>query len=215
MGARQHQTWADKAGNDQAGNDQPAITPVQRINPPLAGARNQLCDLILSPLLCGLLVLTGGAMAAAAPEPSATVPRSKEPIIVRADRAWEDADKKILHLQGHFRMQTSEWQVEGDRAEVHGPLESPDRIIGYGNPASIQIKMGTSDPVEGSGYSRKIVYQYKEKLLELHDNARLEMDNVTVTSTVILYDAGNRRLISSGSEGVEFQLRPDGRKPSK
>jgi len=135
----------------------------------------------------------------------------EEPITIRADRAWEDADGKVLHLQGNFLMRTSEWEVKADRAEVEGAVESPDRIVSYGNPASIRVSMGGENPVDGFGYSRKIIYQYEKKLLELHEDARLEMDNVTVKSKAIIYDVGNRRLISSGKDGVEFQLRPEGK----
>ena len=135
----------------------------------------------------------------------------EEPITIHADRAWEEADGKIMHLEGHFLMRTSEWEVRADRAQVEGPVESPDRIISYGNPASIRVSMGGENPVDGVGYSRKIIYQYEKKLLELHQDARLEMDNVTVTSKAIIYDVGNRRLISSGKDGVEFELRPEGK----
>jgi lipopolysaccharide transport protein LptA len=133
----------------------------------------------------------------------------EEPITINADRAWQDADGKIMHLEGNFLMRTSEWEVRADRAQVEGPVEAPDRIVSYGKPASIRVSMGGENPVDGIGYSRKIIYQYEKKLLELHQDARLEMDNVTVTSKAIIYDVGNRRLVSSGKDGVQFELRPE------
>ncbi len=162
-------------------------------------------------LACMPLLITSPGVRAADPSGTTQVEDDEEPITIRADRAWEDADGKVMHLEGNFLMRTSEWEVKADRAEVEGAVESPDRIVSYGNPASIRVSMGGENPVDGIGYSRKIIYQYEKKLLELHEDARLELDNVTVTSKAIIYDVGNRRLISSGKEGVEFQLRPGGR----
>ncbi len=162
-------------------------------------------------LFCVVFFVTPEAVLAADPNPTKGVADDEEPITIHADRAWQDADGKVMHLEGNFLMRTSEWEVMADRAQLEGPVESPDRIISYGNPASIRVSMGGENPVDGVGYSRKIIYQYEKKLLELLQDARLEMDNVTVTSKAIIYDVGNRRLISSGKDGVEFELRPKGK----
>ena len=168
-----------------------------------------------SALFCLTLMVTTQLVFAAAPSPNEAVVDEEEPITIHADRAWEEADGKIMHLEGNFLMRTSEWEVKAERAQVEGPVEAPDRIISYGNPASIRVSMGGKNPVDGVGYSRKIIYQYEKKLLELHQDARLEMDNVTVTSKAIIYDVGDRRLISSGKDGVEFELRPEGKDAAK
>lgn len=132
---------------------------------------------------------------------------SNEPILIRAATAWEDDSGEVLYLEGDFHMRTSEWEVSAERAEVHGPVEDPEKIIGYGKPASIRVTLG--DDGEGTGYSNRIVYLYRTKMLELHDDARMEMDNVTVRSAAIIYDVGRKRLVSSGKEGVEFVLQKD------
>ena len=160
---------------------------------------------IVTPLV---LFITPQSTLAAEPSSTGGVVDEDEPITIHADHAWQDADGKVLHLKGNFLMRTSDWEVKADRAQVEGPVEAPDRIISYGNPASIRVSMGGEKPVDGVGYSRKIIYLYEKKLLELHQDARLEMDNVTVTSKSIIYDVGNRRLISSGKDGVAFELRP-------
>jgi lipopolysaccharide transport protein LptA len=142
--------------------------------------------------------------------------KGNEPILIRADRAWESETEEILYLEGNFVMRTSEWEVKADRAEVQGPVEDPERIVGYGKPASIRVTLaGAPDaaPDEGYGYSDRIVYLYNRELLELHDNARLELENVTVRSGAIVYDVGNRRLVSSGANGVEFVMRPKAASP--
>ncbi len=168
-------------------------------------------QLLLPWCLFCVVFVTPEAVLAADPNPTKGVADDEEPITIHADRAWQDADGKVMHLEGNFLMRTSEWEVMADRAQLEGPVESPDRIISYGNPASIRVSMGGENPVDGVGYSRKIIYQYEKKLLELLQDARLEMDNVTVTSKAIIYDVGNRRLISSGKDGVEFELRPKGK----
>ena len=165
--------------------------------------------LALSGLLGLTLMVAPQFLLATETTQSQDVAVEEEPITIRADRAWQDADGKVMHLEGNFLMRTSEWEVKADRAQVEGPVEAPDRIISYGKPASIRVSMGGENPVDGIGYSRKIIYQYEKKLLELHQDARLEMDNVTVTSKAIIYDVGNRRLVSSGKDGVQFELRPE------
>jgi lipopolysaccharide transport protein LptA len=167
--------------------------------------------LVLLGFLCVASTVTSLPLLAAEPKQPQDVADEEEPITIRADRAWEDADGKVMHLEGNFLMRTSEWEVKADRAQVEGPVEAPDRIISYGKPASIRVSMGGENPVDGFGYSRKIIYQYEKKLLELHQDARLEMDNVSVTSEAIIYDVGNRRLISTGKDGVQFELRPEGK----
>jgi lipopolysaccharide transport protein LptA len=145
---------------------------------------------------------------AIATTPWAAEHKPDEPILIKATKAWESEDKEILYLEGDFHMYTSEWEVRAERAEVHGPVEDPEKIIGYGKPASIRVTLGKKEG-EGIGYSNRIVYLYRKKLLELHDGARMEMDHVTVRSAAIIYDVANKRLVSGGAEGVEFVLQPE------
>jgi len=166
-------------------------------------------------MLVALCVLGGlgvsGSLRAAEDAAHTGTAKRDEPIMIRADKAWESESEEILYLEGNFVMRTSEWEVKADRAEVHGPVEDPERIVGYGKPASIRVSIvGGPDaaPDEGYGYSDRIVYLYNRELLELHENARLELKNVTVRSGAIVYDVGNRRLVSSGADGVEFVMRP-------
>jgi len=129
-------------------------------------------------------------------------------IHIRADKAWEDNDADVLYLEGEFHMRTDDWEVRAERAEVHGPVEDPVKIVGYGHPASIRVTLG-DDRDQGTGYSERIVYLYQTKMLELHQNARMEMDNVTVRSAAIIYDVGRKKLVSGGKEGVEFVLQKE------
>ncbi|MBM4204647.1 MAG: hypothetical protein FJ194_10935 [Gammaproteobacteria bacterium] len=126
-------------------------------------------------------------------------------IHIRAEKAWEDKDADVLYLEGEFHMRTDDWEVRAERAEVHGPVEDPVKIVGYGHPASIRVTLGDKQD-QGTGYSERIVYLYQTKMLELHQNARMEMDNVTVRSAAIIYDVGRKKLVSGGKEGVEFVL---------
>ena len=65
-----------------------------------------------------------GAAAKALPAPEG------EPIVIRADRAWEaaaegapsGAEGQVLHLQGNFEMRGADWRVTADSAQVRGPV---------------------------------------------------------------------------------------------
>lgn len=140
--------------------------------------------------------------------PPVAVDTGKTQIFIRASKAWEDKDKDVLYLEGEFHMRTEDWEVRAERAEVHGPVEDPVKIVGYGHPASIRVTLGDKGD-KGTGYSNRIVYLYQTKMLELHDDARMVMDNVTVRSAAIIYDVGNRKLVSGGKQGVEFVLQKD------
>jgi lipopolysaccharide transport protein LptA len=161
------------------------------------------------PTLATLLVLSLTAVvdAETAPDQAAALTTPAE-IHIRADKAWEDKDADVLYLEGEFHMRTDDWEVRAERAEVHGPVEDPVKIVGYGHPASIRVTLG-DDKDQGTGYSERIVYLYQTKMLELHQNARMEMDNVTVRSAAIIYDVGRKKLVSGGKEGVEFVLQTE------
>ncbi|MEZ5597895.1 MAG: LptA/OstA family protein [Pseudomonadales bacterium] len=148
-------------------------------------------------LVCWLSVSVAGAIAADA------APAVDTPIHIRADKAWEEGD--VLYLSGAFHMHTADWDVRSDQAEVHGNLESPDEIIGIGAPATIRVR-SDSDGTEGLGQAERIVYRYAGKLLELRGNASLELDKVSVKSDAIVWDVANKRLVSTGDQGVEFVL---------
>lgn len=128
-------------------------------------------------------------------------------MVIRADRAWEGEDDGVLYLQGSFEMRSAEWRVTADDAEVHGPVENPERVIVTGAPARISFD-NEGSTITGQG--GRIVYRYRDEVIELYENAVLEGRDVSVASSAIVYDLENERLRSSGSDGVEVIVRRDG-----
>ena len=126
------------------------------------------------------------------------------PIVIRADRAWEGEEDGVLYLQGNFEMSSAEWRVTAEDAEVHGPVQDPIRLVVSGVPARIYFDNGGS-AITGQG--GRIVYRYREDMIELYDEAALEGEDISMTSSAIIYDLANERLRSSGSDGVEVIVR--------
>ncbi|MDE0364902.1 MAG: hypothetical protein OXP09_04945 [Gammaproteobacteria bacterium] len=142
-------------------------------------------------------------MAATEPSPGG----EEAPIVIRADRAWEGEDGGVLYLQGSFEMSSAEWRVTADDAEVHGPVDDPERVVVTGAPARISFD---NEGFTITGAGGRIVYRYREDVIELYDDAVLEGEDVSMASSAIVYDLRNGRLRSSGSDGVEVIVRRDG-----
>lgn len=135
------------------------------------------------------------------------VANEEAPIVIRADRAWEGEDGEVLYLEGSFEMRSADWRVTAGDAEVHGPVEDPERIVVTGQPARIYFDNNGS-AVTGQG--ARIVYRHRDEVIELYDEAVLETDDVSMSSSAIVYDLMNERLRSSGSDGVEVIVRRNG-----
>ena len=133
----------------------------------------------------------------------------ESPIVVQADRAREGeagaGGSPVLHLEGNFEMRAEKWRVAADRAEVHGPVEDPEQVLIFGAPARIWFQDG--DGAEATGRGGRIVYRRREELLELYDDAVLDGENLSIASSAIVYDLKNRRLRSSGADGIEITLK--------
>ena len=48
-------------------------------------------------------------------------------VSILADQASEDIQPGILHLEGHFSMQTRDWKLESTLATVYGKPDKPDK----------------------------------------------------------------------------------------
>ncbi len=134
-----------------------------------------------------------------------------EPIVIRADRAWEAKEgpdqEKSLNFEGNFEMSGRDWWVKADSAQVIGPLEEPDRIIVIGAPARISFTNDDGDITTGEG--GRVIYWGTRQIVELQDNAVLQAGGVSITSSKIAYDLEARSLQSIGADGVEFLLGKD------
>ena len=153
-----------------------------------------------------LYVLSARALAAEAGSSASTDNAStdKETIVIRADRAWEEADgNQVLHFAGNFELISPEWELRSDEADLYGPLDDPDRIVARGAPAYLTILDGDRT-IEGEG----LVIEYKrdEDVLVLREDAHLAGDDISMSSSEIVFDVGAERLRSSGTDGVEMVL---------
>ena len=141
-----------------------------------------------------------------------------EPILIRADRAWEaaadattgGAGDQVLHLQGNFEMRGPDWRVTADSAQVRGPVEDPEQLIILGTPAKIAFTDDDGEVTTGQG--GRIVYWRQREVVELHDSAKIQAKDIAIVSSKIVYDLKEERLRSSGSDGIEFVLSGDATK---
>ena len=164
--------------------------------------RNAL-KLLLLPLLC-LTVLGLSLTIPAASLAEASAGGDRETIVIRADRAWEEADGgQVLHFAGNFELISPEWELRSEEADLYGSLDDPTRIVARGAPAFLTIRDGETT-IEGEGLV--IEYQRDEDVLILRDQARLAGGDVSMSSSEIVYDVGGERLRSSGTDGVEMVL---------
>jgi len=129
---------------------------------------------------------------------------NKETIVIRADRAWEEADgSQVLHFAGNFELISPEWELRSDEADLFGPLDDPTRIVARGAPAYLTI-LDEERTIEGEG----LVIEYKrdEDVLILRQDAKLAGEDISMSSSEIVFDLSAERLRSSGDDGVEMVL---------
>jgi lipopolysaccharide transport protein LptA len=178
--------------------------------------RIALLRIILATLLTGwaVLPLTTPARAEAAPgagpvegdatETDKTEEAVKETIVIRADRAWEEPDGgQVLHFAGSFELISPDWELRSEEADLYGPLDDPTRIVARGAPAYLLILDGEGN-IEGEG--AVIEYQRDADVLVLTENAHLKGDDISLSSSEIVFDVTAERLRSSGTDGVEMVL---------
>ena len=160
--------------------------------------RNALKLVLLPSFLLALLSVPVGSLA----ESSASA--DKETIVIRADRAWEEADgSEVLHFAGNFELISPEWELRSDEADLFGPLDDPTRIVARGGPAYLTI-LDEERTIEGEGLV--IEYQRDEDVLILRQEAKLAGEDISMSSSEIVFDLAEERLRSSGDDGVEMVL---------
>lgn len=158
--------------------------------------------IVLSMVL--LIMLSMVPVVSLGAENGASTGTDKETIVIRADRAWEEADgSEVLHFAGNFELISPDWELRSDEADLYGPIDDPDRIVARGAPAYLTILDGDRT-IEGEG----LVIEYKrdEDVLVLQEDAHLAGDDISLTSSEIVFDVGAERLRSSGTDGVEMVL---------
>lgn len=135
-----------------------------------------------------------------------------EPLLIRADRAWEPApevvgDDEVLNLEGNFEMRGPDWRLTADSAQVYGAVEDPERLVILGAPARVSLIRRNGERASGTG--ERIIYWRRRELVEVHGTAAFAVGDLAVTSSKIIYDLGRERLKSVGNGGVTFVVHRD------
>jgi lipopolysaccharide transport protein LptA len=136
-------------------------------------------------------------------------------ISISADEAEEDERPGILHLKGHFLMQSSDWRLTSTQATVYGSPDRPDRVRLEGSPARFHVRQEDSPEQELVEAAAMVVeYVRATSTLRLSGNATLVLDREVIQSAVIEYDIETRRYRAGGEDGVLITVPPDGSAPA-
>jgi lipopolysaccharide transport protein LptA len=130
-------------------------------------------------------------------------------ISISADEAIEDEQPGILHLKGHFLMQSENWHLTSARAIVHGSPNKPDRVILEGAPARFLVyptSQSLRDPIEATALV--VEYVREANKLSLSGEATLILGDEIIRSTSIEYDIDSNRYRAGGSKGVSIKVPP-------
>ena len=144
---------------------------------------------------------------------AAPVAFAGEPLLIRADRAWEPApevtgDDEVLNLEGNFEMRGSDWRLTADSAQVYGPVEDPERLVVLGAPARVSLIRRNGERASGTG--ERITYWRRRELVEVHGAATFAAGDLAVAGARIIYDLDEERLKSSANGGITFIVQEDG-----
>jgi len=130
-------------------------------------------------------------------------------INISADEAGEDEQPGILHLNGHFLMQSTDWQLTAEEATVYGSPDKPDRVHLEGSPARFLINPNENENQgQIKAAARVVEYLRDDNLLILSDGATLMLGDEVIRSTHIEYDIRTNRYRASGSDGVLIEVPP-------
>jgi len=130
-------------------------------------------------------------------------------ISISADEAREDEQPGILHFNGNFLMQSSDWKLTSEEATVYGSPDRPDRVYLQGSPAQIVVNQSDQlqqGPIKAA--ASVVEYLRDTNVLILSGGARLELGDEVIRSTDIRYDITTNRYQAGGGEGVMIDVLP-------
>lgn len=130
-------------------------------------------------------------------------------ISISADEAREDEQAGILHFNGNFLMQSSDWKLTSEVATVYGRPDQPDRVFLEGSPARFVVTRNDG-PNQGPIKAAASVVEYLRdaNLLILSGEARLELGDEVIRSADIKYDISTNRYQAGGTDGVQIEVPP-------
>ncbi len=153
-------------------------------------------------VLCALFAVSGFA--------ASLSEHNFETVSISADTASEDSETDSLHFEGHFQMQSGEWQLDSNLATVSGQPSRPDRVYLQGSPARFvieRVSAGESqDRIEATAPS--IEYVRATNSLSLSGGATLRLNDEIIRSGAIEFDLSSDRYRSLGIGGVSIEVPP-------
>jgi lipopolysaccharide transport protein LptA len=189
-----------------------AVVGVKKVAVKMTGARLDIftifgsrIGIVLYASVCWAGLLTLQPMQANAVELPTL--NDQDTIVVTADQAWESDDGNVLNFQGNFELTSPDYYLRSERAEIHGQLEDPDRIVATGDPVTFWVRDTNSDE-RTHGQGNRVEYQRDRNLLRLSGNAILEGENTVMRSSLLEYNTQTERLVSTGTDGVEIVTQP-------
>ena len=130
-------------------------------------------------------------------------------ISISADEAEEDERPGILHFNGNFLMQSSDWRLTSEQATVFGSPERPDRVRLEGSPARFHVRREKGQAAElVEAAAAVVIYVRATSKLRLSGNATLVLDREVIQSAEIEYDLETRRYRAGGDNGVLIIVPP-------
>lgn len=132
----------------------------------------------------------------------------QDTIVVTADQAWESDDGEVLNFEGSFELTAPDYYMASDTAEIHGTVDDPDRIVATGNPVKFWVRDADTDE-RTHGEGERVEYDRNGNLLKLVGKAILQDKNTVMKSSLLEYDTQTKRLVSTGTDGVEIVTQPN------
>lgn len=130
-------------------------------------------------------------------------------ISISADEAREDEQPGILHFNGNFLMQSSDWKLVSEVATVYGSPDKPDRVFLEGAPARFVVyrdDQSEQGPIKAAASA--VEYLRDANVLILSGGAMLELGDEVIRSTDIMYDISTNRYQAGGTDGVLIKVPP-------
>jgi len=130
-------------------------------------------------------------------------------ISISADEAKEDEQPGILHFDGNFQMQSSDWLLTSAQATVYGRPNKPDRVYLKGSPARFHVRpadKSNQDSIEAT--ASVVEYLRDTNRLLLSGGATLLLGEEVIRSAHIEYNIDTNRYLAGGEKGVSMEVPP-------
>lgn len=140
------------------------------------------------------------------------VDRSKE-ILFEADTVERDEKTQRTIMTGNVIVKQGTLDIRASNAVFHGPLDSLERLVVEGDPATLHQALETREG-ELRAEAGQIEYDLVQRQLVLTGNAVVDQGNRHLTGERIRYDLAQDRVIAEGDrteggERVRIRIEPE------